>query len=144
LVPSARTPSAIWTALLGPQRKINAKLPAAAALASWRAHPIQRDCADQIRRDLNAVEITQIADDLTRAHAAGVHLDNLVIEPREAGKWCWYLMISCGSKRAWREGTLTWNCKARAKPIEEPMTDDRMALVELLQKSGEGNFRQGC
>ena len=32
---------------------------------------------------------------------------------------------------------------------EEPMTDDRMALVELLQKSGDGDFlrsvaRQCC
>src|ERR1700761_1158030 len=26
------------------------------------------------------------------------------------------------------------------KPTEDPMTDDRMALVELLQKSGDGDF----
>jgi putative transposase len=26
------------------------------------------------------------------------------------------------------------------KRIEDPMTDDRMALVELLQKSGDGDF----
>ena len=26
------------------------------------------------------------------------------------------------------------------KPTEDPMTEDRMALVELLQKSGDGDF----
>ena len=26
------------------------------------------------------------------------------------------------------------------KPTEDPMTDDRMALAELLQKSGDGDF----
>jgi hypothetical protein len=26
------------------------------------------------------------------------------------------------------------------KPTEDPMTDERMALVELLQKSGDGDF----
>jgi Transposase, Mutator family len=27
-----------------------------------------------------------------------------------------------------------------SKPTEDPMTDERMALVELLQKSGDGDF----
>jgi hypothetical protein len=26
------------------------------------------------------------------------------------------------------------------KPTEDPMTDERMALVDLLQKSGDGDF----
>jgi hypothetical protein len=26
------------------------------------------------------------------------------------------------------------------QPTEDPMTDERMALVELLQKSGDGDF----
>jgi len=42
------------------------------------------DCADQIRRDLDTVEIAERADDLARAHTAGVHRDDLVVEPREA------------------------------------------------------------
>jgi tetratricopeptide (TPR) repeat protein len=40
--------------------------------------------ADQVRRDVNAVEIAQMADDLAGAHAAGVHRDDLVVEPRKA------------------------------------------------------------
>jgi len=32
------------------------------------------------------------------------------------------------------------SCKAHRKPTEDPMTDDRMALVELLRKSDEGDF----
>ena len=42
------------------------------------------DRADQIGRDLDAVEIAQMADDLAGAHAAGVHRDDLVVEAREA------------------------------------------------------------
>jgi hypothetical protein len=29
------------------------------------------------------------------------------------------------------------------KPTEDPMTDERMALVELLQKSGDSDFLRG-
>ena len=29
------------------------------------------------------------------------------------------------------------------KPTEDPMTDERMALVDLLQKSGDGDFLRG-
>src|SRR5262249_44518761 len=42
------------------------------------------DRADQIRRDLNAIEIAQMADDLARAHATRVHRNDLVVEPRKA------------------------------------------------------------
>ena len=47
--------------------------------------PIHRigDRAGQVRRDLDAVQIAQMPDNLARAHAAGVHRDDLVIEPRE-------------------------------------------------------------
>ena len=39
--------------------------------------------ADQVGRDLDAVEIAQMADDLAGAHAARVHRDDLVVEPRK-------------------------------------------------------------
>ena len=39
---------------------------------------------DAVGRDLDAVEIAQVPDNLAGAHAAGVHRDDLVIEPREA------------------------------------------------------------
>src|ERR1700741_760999 len=40
-----------------------------------------------------------------------------------------------------REGRLRWRCKRfTQKPTEDPMTDDRMALVDLLQKSGDSDF----
>ena len=42
------------------------------------------DRADQIRRDIDPVEIAQMANDLARAHDAGVHRGDLVFEPREA------------------------------------------------------------
>ena len=42
------------------------------------------DRADQIGRDLDAVEIAQMADDLAGAHAAGVHRDDLLVEPWKA------------------------------------------------------------
>jgi hypothetical protein len=34
-----------------------------------------------------------------------------------------------------REGRLWWRCDTPPQTAEEPMTDDRIALVELLQKS---------
>src|SRR3954468_18010195 len=40
--------------------------------------------ADQIGRDLDPVELTQMADNFAGAHAAGVHRDDLVIKPRKA------------------------------------------------------------
>src|SRR5689334_1907731 len=36
------------------------------------------------RRDLDAVRLAQVADDLPRAHAARVHRDHLVVEAGEA------------------------------------------------------------
>src|SRR5687768_830509 len=42
------------------------------------------DGADQVGRDVNTVEIAQMADDLAGGHAAGVHRNDLVVEPREA------------------------------------------------------------
>src|SRR5262249_23640940 len=38
------------------------------------------------------------------------------------------------------EGRLRWSCDASPELTEDPMTDERMALVELLQKSGDGDF----
>src|SRR4051794_27588613 len=40
--------------------------------------------ADQIGRDVDPVELTQMADNFAGAHAAGVHRDDLVIKPRKA------------------------------------------------------------
>ena len=40
--------------------------------------------ADQVGRDLDAVELAQVALDLAGAHAAGVHGDDLVVEAGEA------------------------------------------------------------
>src|SRR5580700_2562130 len=40
--------------------------------------------ADQVGGDLDAVEIAQMADDLPGAHAAGVHRNDLVVEPWKA------------------------------------------------------------
>ena len=42
-----------------------------------------RDGADEIGRDVDAVEIVQVADDLPGAHPAGVHRDDLVVEARK-------------------------------------------------------------
>ncbi len=42
-----------------------------------------RDHADQVRRDIDALEIAQMTDDFAVAHAAGVHRDDLVIEARK-------------------------------------------------------------
>ncbi len=35
---------------------------------------------------------------------------------------------------------LRWLCETNPKPTDDPMTDERMALIELLQKSGDGDF----
>src|SRR6187200_1247871 len=42
------------------------------------------DRRDQVRRDVNAVELLQVAADLAHAHAARIHRDDLVVEVREA------------------------------------------------------------
>jgi hypothetical protein len=41
------------------------------------------DGADQVRRDLDAVQIAQMPRDLARAHAPRVHRDDLLIEAGE-------------------------------------------------------------
>src|SRR3954468_14405255 len=43
-----------------------------------------RDRADQVGRDLDAIQLAQMPDDLARAHAPGIHRDHLVIEAGEA------------------------------------------------------------
>src|SRR5215467_12566755 len=76
------------------------------------------DRADQIRRDLDTVEIAQMADDLTCAHAPGVHRNDLSSNP---GKRRWYLAISCGSKRAWRSrGTSSSICPVSVMTVFLP------------------------
>src|SRR5215217_2175958 len=42
------------------------------------------DGADQVGRDLDAIQLTQVPDDLAGAHAARVHRDHLVVEARKA------------------------------------------------------------
>src|SRR3954447_6729106 len=39
-----------------------------------------RDGADQVGRDLDAIQLAQVPDDLARAHAARVHRDHLIVE----------------------------------------------------------------
>src|SRR5829696_9197599 len=97
LVPSARTPRAIWTAFvadqalvpdLDPQRVEEDQgvdrlqrpgLPGRDLLE----HRI-RHGADQVRRDIDAVQLVQVALDLPGAHAPRVHRDDLVVEAGEA------------------------------------------------------------
>jgi len=43
-----------------------------------------RHRADQVGRDLDAIQIAQMPDDLAGAHAAGVHRNDLVVETQEA------------------------------------------------------------
>jgi len=35
---------------------------------------------------------------------------------------------------------LTWSCNASPRATEDPMTDARIALAELLQKKGDSDF----
>ena len=42
-----------------------------------------RHRADQIRRDVDAIEIAKMSDDFSHAHAAGVHRDNFLVEARK-------------------------------------------------------------
>jgi len=35
---------------------------------------------------------------------------------------------------------LTWSCNASPRATEDPMTDERIALAELLQKKGDSDF----
>src|SRR3954466_13035651 len=43
-----------------------------------------RDGADQIGRDLDAIQLAQVPDDLAGAHAPRVHRDHLVVQAGEA------------------------------------------------------------
>ena len=61
------------------QRVQRPSLPAADLLEHGIGHR-----RNQLRRDLNAVELAQMALDLPDAHAAGVHRDDLVVEARKA------------------------------------------------------------
>jgi len=42
------------------------------------------DRADQVGRDLDTIQIQQVARDLARAHASRIHRDDLVVEARKA------------------------------------------------------------
>lgn len=95
--PSARTPSAMWTALLrttplvthlDPQgveehdrvdRFQRPGLPGGDLVEHRVGHR-----ADQVGRDLDPVELAQVGDDLPGAHAAGVHRHDLVVEAEKA------------------------------------------------------------
>src|SRR5215203_5718960 len=43
-----------------------------------------RDGADEIGRDLDAIQLAQVPDDLARAHAPGIHRDYFVVEAGKA------------------------------------------------------------
>jgi len=53
----------------------------------WPGHdllqPRVSDDADQIGRDVDVVQLAQMPDDLAGTHTAGVHRDDLVVEPRK-------------------------------------------------------------
>src|SRR3954463_12384594 len=97
LVPSARTPSATWTALLR-TRASSRILTRSASKEDQRVDRLERaglpggdlvqagirDGADQVGRDLDAIQLAQMPDDLPGAHAPGIHRDHLVIEAGEA------------------------------------------------------------
>ena len=42
-----------------------------------------RHRADQVRRDVDAIEIAKMSDDLSHAHAAGVHGDDFLVEAKK-------------------------------------------------------------
>lgn len=52
------------------------------------------DAIGEIGRDIDAMELAQMPDDLAGARATGVHRHDLVVE---AQKRRWYLAMSCGS-----------------------------------------------
>src|SRR5215211_3641842 len=97
LVPSARTPSATWTALLrtkglladlhpqrvkedqGIDRLERASLPGGDLVQNSI-----RNRTDQVGRDLDAIQLAQVPDDLPGAHAPGIHRDHLVVEAGKA------------------------------------------------------------
>ena len=97
LAPSARTPSAMWTALLR-TRPSSRTLTLKRVEEDQRIDGLQRSGlpggdllqnsvrhrADQVGRDLDAVELAQMPDDLAGAHAAGIHRHDLVVEAGEA------------------------------------------------------------
>jgi putative transposase len=39
-----------------------------------------------------------------------------------------------------RIGWLRWRCEAQPEPDEDPMTEDRLPLAELLAKAADGDF----
>jgi len=49
---------------------------------------------------------------------------------------------SARERRGHREGRLWWRCETPPQTAEDPMTDDRIALVELLQKSCDRDFSE--
>src|SRR5580658_1152063 len=53
-----------------------------------------------------------------------------------------YMELGARVSDGWSPGRpAKWRCERfTQKPTEDPMTDERMALVELLQKSGDGDF----
>src|SRR4028118_1317307 len=102
LAPSARTPRATWPALLRTvpssltlTRSASRKTSGFGALPRRRlerpvlplGHLVQHrvgDGADQVGRDLDAVELAQVALDLAGAHPPRVHGHDLVAEAGEA------------------------------------------------------------
>ena len=97
LPPSARTPKAIWIALLRtmPSSRV---LDADRVEKDKRVNRIERpllpggdlvehgirDRADQIGRHLDPVKLLQVPRDLPGAHAARIHRHDLLVEPRKA------------------------------------------------------------
>src|SRR6187551_1960206 len=107
-VPSARTPRAMWTAFaIGLEPVAPQWLTAHEAfVANLHAQGLKEhngidrlerpglpdsdllqhrvgDGRDQVRRDLDAVELLQMPDDLAVAHAAGAHRHDLLVEARK-------------------------------------------------------------
>src|SRR3954471_22840027 len=96
LVPSARTPSAMWMAFVAHQALV-ADLDPQRVKENQRIDRLQRaglpgrdllqhrvsDRADQVGRDVDAIELAQMADNLAGAHPTRIHRDDLVVEPWE-------------------------------------------------------------